>query len=285
MHSGLISCFTVADSDYSPTNEHVPYQNPFDQTCFADLYTTPPDRSPVTFLDYFFFDWPHSCVNCSLGWNGNPAFYPAQPFGEVGQGHASIFETVPALDMGTPITPSTSVSSTSSSCGNGVPVPASSPSFSSSSEREKLREAPALGDKPAPKQPGRKRGRPRLDRKLSGAAAAPPINAPSWKHRQHTSRQPHVQVERKYREGLNSDLERLRCAVPTLLQSGEGAVMGQPKPSKAMVLSCAVAYIAKIEHERDGLREGNEQLGGSMWRETTVRGAHVRETATLIRQY
>jgi hypothetical protein len=96
---------------------------------------------------------------------------------------------------------------------------------------------------------------------------------------------PHVQVERKYREGLNSDLERLRRAVPTLLQSGEGAVMGQPKPSKAMVLSCAVAYIAKIEHERDGLREGNEQLGGSMWRETTVGGAHVRETATLIRQY
>jgi hypothetical protein len=34
-----------------------------------------------------------------------------------------------------------------------------------------------------------------------------------------------------------------------------------------------------------GLREGNEQLGGSMWRETTVGGAHVRETATLIRQY
>jgi hypothetical protein len=84
-----------------------------------------------------------------------------------------------------------------------------------------------------------------------------------------------VQVERKYREGLNSDLERLRRAIPTLLQSREGAVMGQPKLRKVMVLLCAVAYIAKIEHERDRLREGNKQLGGSMWRETTVRGAHV----------
>jgi hypothetical protein len=33
-----------------------------------------------------------------------------------------------------------------------------------------------------------------------------------------------------------------------------------------MVLSCAVEYIAKIELERDGLREGNELLGGMMWR-------------------
>jgi hypothetical protein len=29
-------------------------------------------------------------------------------------------------------------------------------------------------------------------------------------------------------------------------------------------LSCVVAYIEKIEHKRDGLREENEQLGGKM---------------------
>ncbi|KAF1923097.1 uncharacterized protein M421DRAFT_426204 [Didymella exigua CBS 183.55] len=281
MYSGFTACFTVADSDYSPINDHVPYQNPFDQSCFADLYTTPPDQSLATFLDHSYFDWHQSSVNCSSGWDCGSVFYPAQPFDEVGSGCASIFETVPAFDIGIPITPSTSVSSTSPFCGDAIPVPASSPP--SSSEHEKLREAPALGEEPAPKQPGRKRGRLRLDRKLSGAVPGPPSNAPSWKHRQHTSRQPHVQVERKYREGLNSGLERLRRAVPTLLQRGDGAVMGQPKLSKAMVLSCAVAYIAKIEHERDGLREGNEQLGGSMWGETIVRGAHVRETATLVR--
>jgi hypothetical protein len=65
---------------------------------------------------------------------------------------------------------------------------------------------------------------------------------------------------------LNSDLEKLRRAVPALSQSEEGAAIGWPKPSKAMVLSCAVEYIAKIELERDGLREGNELLGGTMWR-------------------
>lgn len=67
-------------------------------------------------------------------------------------------------------------------------------------------------------------------------------------------------MERKYREGLNLELERLRKAVPTLPQSDEGGVMGQPKPSKAMVLSSAIEYIRKIEKERDDLREENDRL-------------------------
>src|SRR3712207_8387256 len=45
-----------------------------------------------------------------------------------------------------------------------------------------------------------------------------------------TGRLPHNQVERKYREGLNAELERLRRAVPTLPQSDEAGAMGQPKP-------------------------------------------------------
>lgn len=36
--------------------------------------------------------------------------------------------------------------------------------------------------------------------------------------------------------------------------------MGQPKPSKAMVLSSAIEYIRRIEKERDALREENERL-------------------------
>ena len=36
--------------------------------------------------------------------------------------------------------------------------------------------------------------------------------------------------------------------------------MGQPKPSKAMVLSSAIEYIRKIEKERDALKEENERL-------------------------
>jgi hypothetical protein len=71
---------------------------------------------------------------------------------------------------------------------------------------------------------------------------------------------PHNQVERKYREGLNSELERLRRAVPTLPHSEDGGIMGQPKPSKAMVLSSAIDYIRSIEKERDALRAENETL-------------------------
>jgi hypothetical protein len=36
--------------------------------------------------------------------------------------------------------------------------------------------------------------------------------------------------------------------------------MGQPKPSKAMVLSSAIEYIHRIERERDALREENGRL-------------------------
>ena len=38
--------------------------------------------------------------------------------------------------------------------------------------------------------------------------------------------------------------------------------MGQPKPSKAMVLAGAIEYIRKIERERDELLEENLRLGG-----------------------
>jgi hypothetical protein len=78
---------------------------------------------------------------------------------------------------------------------------------------------------------------------------------------QRSKRLPHNQVERKYREGLNSELERLRRAVPMLRGSGDATeAIGQPKPSKAMVLSSAIDYIHRIETERDALLEENERL-------------------------
>jgi len=36
--------------------------------------------------------------------------------------------------------------------------------------------------------------------------------------------------------------------------------MGQPKPSKAMVLASAIEYIQKLETERDALRVDNDRL-------------------------
>lgn len=61
---------------------------------------------------------------------------------------------------------------------------------------------------------------------------------------------PYNQVERKYREGLDMELERLRMAVPTLSQGDCGAAVRAAKPSKAMVLAAAINYIKKIERER-----------------------------------
>ena len=62
-----------------------------------------------------------------------------------------------------------------------------------------------------------------------------------------SKRLPHNQVERKYREGLNAEMERLRAAIPTLPQD---ATLGAPKPSKATVLQCAVDEINKVREEK-----------------------------------
>jgi small-conductance mechanosensitive channel len=71
---------------------------------------------------------------------------------------------------------------------------------------------------------------------------------------------PHNHVERKYREGLNLELERLRQAVSTLPQSGESDAIGQHKPSKAVVIAAAVDHIGRVEKEKDALQEENERI-------------------------
>jgi hypothetical protein len=67
-------------------------------------------------------------------------------------------------------------------------------------------------------------------------------------------------VERKYREGLNAELERLRRAVPTLLQSHDGSGIGQPKPSKSMVIAAAIKHIEMVTQERDMLQNENSEI-------------------------
>ncbi|KAH7078889.1 hypothetical protein BKA63DRAFT_591711 [Paraphoma chrysanthemicola] len=110
----------------------------------------------------------------------------------------------------------------------------------------------------------RKRGRPRINRNCTSSSSTSssidPSTAPSIPRR--PACVPHKQVERKYREGLNSEMERLRRAVPTLLQSAESCGIGTAKPSKGMVLAAAIAYILKIERERDEAVEEVERLGG-----------------------
>ncbi|EUC40876.1 hypothetical protein COCMIDRAFT_107638 [Bipolaris oryzae ATCC 44560] len=134
-------------------------------------------------------------------------------------------------------------------------------SFSSSpahrSTKCELLDSIPKDDEFAQKQAQRKRGRPRLDR---GALTATERTATSRNAR--CQRLPHNQVERKYREGLNAELEKLRRAVPTLTQHNPTDMTTLPRPSKATVLACAVEYIKKVEIERDFLRVENETLRG-----------------------
>jgi hypothetical protein len=140
-----------------------------------------------------------------------------------------------------------SSSRTPSLCGD-APRPAQSPSMSPCSIKRESPSPPASPrEQTTSKRSLRKRGRPRLDRfDMEFPLAEPSSKCPR------TGRLPHNQVERKYREGLNSELERLRKTVPRLSHGDEA---GQPKPSKGMILSSAIEYIKTIENERDALRE------------------------------
>lgn len=107
--------------------------------------------------------------------------------------------------------------------------------------------------------PKRKRGRPRLDRSTASQSSTSSVQS------QRTQRLPHNQVERKYREGLNASLERLRKTVPALRQDDDlGSLLSSPRPSKAMILEGAIDYIRVIEKERDMYREEIERLRRSV---------------------
>jgi hypothetical protein len=185
------------------------------------------------------------------------SFFQA-PFGQVDR-----YDTGYALDPApmnaiepTSFSPITESSRTPSLCDDALPH-AHSPCVSPHLIKLESPFSPVSPDEQStPKRAVRKRGRPRLERSDLESHSA--TSASSKSHR--AGRLPHNQVERKYREGLNSELERLRRAVPTLPHSEDGGVMGQSKPSKAMVLSSAIDYIKSIEKERDALRAENERL-------------------------
>ncbi|KAL1612614.1 hypothetical protein SLS60_000843 [Paraconiothyrium brasiliense] len=80
-------------------------------------------------------------------------------------------------------------------------------------------------------------------------------------------RLPHNQVERKYRESLNTQLESLRRVVPSLQQSQRGCdgadiedLPTPSKPSKAVILASATAYIKSMEKDKKTLHDENQLL-------------------------
>ncbi|KAF2455799.1 hypothetical protein BDY21DRAFT_61211 [Lineolata rhizophorae] len=128
---------------------------------------------------------------------------------------------------------STSVTSQSSAAGAGSATGLSSVTGS------------VTGSEDAPK---RGRGRPKLQPSTGDGPSKP------------GERVPHTQVERKYRETLNKEMERLREALPTLpfLPQEDGA--SGPKPKKATILATAVNYIKFLENEYERLDKEIQEL-------------------------
>lgn len=281
--SNLSSYPMVANAGYSPGNDSF-YSDVFNKACFSDSYATRPDYALDDFVNYdSFSDRPVSSVELSPGFAPkgqgvfNPSLQtsPASPldpsvsswpsidntsFAQMGdyQGffpaNLAFHTNVPGSSETDCESPGTS-SRTPSLCGDGPQTPSLTPR---SLKRESPSSPAGLDDERAPKKPQRKRGRPRIDRNLSDATSGSSSSAKC----KATQRLPHNQVERKYREGLNSELERLRRAVPTLTQRDPQDLTGPPKPSKATILASAIEYIEKLERERDALCEENEKLRG-----------------------
>jgi Helix-loop-helix DNA-binding domain len=74
-----------------------------------------------------------------------------------------------------------------------------------------------------------------------------------------SSRVAHNLVERKYRDGLNAELNRLRLVLPHI-----GSIR---QPTKAQILASAANYIEELKETCDRLQNENETLlyggGGS----------------------
>lgn len=80
-------------------------------------------------------------------------------------------------------------------------------------------------------------------------------------------RLPHNQVERKYRESLNTQLDSLKRVVPSLQQNPRACdsadiedLPAPSKPSKAVILASATAYIKQMEREKKSLADENQLL-------------------------
>lgn len=261
-HASMTYYPTTMNPDYTCAQEAYRYNNTLNR--FPSPYSL--EEQDISMTDPCFMPMSQAGVgNLPTAVDGWPT-YNTTPFGEIGELFTAFtpassprprplrpspLQTPDCVSpTGTHAVPSynlKSVSRSPSSHENGSPY---SEVMSHHSEEEVTAE-------PAP----RKRGRPRLTR-----CSTPPADsyAHSTKPRRTTTCLPHKQVERKYREGLNMEFERLRRAIPTLPQSVDAHVMGAAKPSKGMVLAAAIEYINKTERERDAAFDEIERLGGKV---------------------
>lgn len=126
-------------------------------------------------------------------------------------------------------------------------------------------------------KPKPKRGRPRLPRNEPHVCDDLPCHH-VIDDSLGSRRVPHNQVEQKYRNGLNAELERLRETVAVAPSQAFAHLSNSTaRPSKAMVLASAIDYIKSIEAERDQLADENQVLRGRNKRLRRERRANGNE--------
>lgn len=276
--SDLCSYPLVTSMDSSPTIDAIPYPDPLDSSYLVNTYTTLPDYNFPSVLDH------GSLFDCSVPTTETyfapttmsyPVFNKGLQSSSTRATHSNLIasSTVEHTPFGhirdvTEGFGATGLSNNAFSVGSASrdtlqPETSAATRLSSRSPKRELSSDVEEHnvEEPTAKRHQRKRGRPRLNRSSTASSDGSYQSTPAGKEPQ-PHRVPHNQVERRYREGLNMELERLRRAVPALPQSDDSNSSTAMKPSKAMVLAAAIEYIKKTEWERDAAIEEIERLGG-----------------------
>jgi hypothetical protein len=264
----------VANTQYSPNSDAFPSPDPLD-TYFSEPYATSPDCAFGEYYDNSNSYYYRTTQSLEIAPSWRP-FAPENSTGTlppVSKSNGAVNASINAWsdlsfnytggynEAFTDPSPLSMSSRYSSPASSRDSVKRENPS-SNSIQLSRGRLSPPSSNFQHPedqKSPHRKRGRPRLYRPASGGSTTTPINKAS-----RSQCMPHTEVERKYREKLNTELERLRRAVPILPQSDATDATSAAKPSKSMVLAVAIDYIKELERQRDTAVEEVERLGGKV---------------------
>ena len=241
--SSMDSGYEEMDPFEKPSQYHIANDMNFDQTCSTNQH----DMSSTDFGAY---GYGHQAIV-----QGNPCEYSAYPISEI----TTVFE--PLLDHSDPFRfyPASPGLEEASDDGRTASVSNDSPPQQAVYGTE---------TSPRPQQGWPHRSESLKQRAVEGEVEAKytseerpaPKAAPS--RGRPRKRIPHTAVERRYRENLNSHLERLRGAVPNLTaaQRRKSTDGSDPmKPSKCEILMGAFEYIKRLEAENDSLKR---EFGG-----------------------
>merc|ERR1711881_774401 len=116
------------------------------------------------------------------------------------------------------------------------------------------------GEEPVAVSRSKKRSSKRMSSESSSSPDPTPATSTKSAPAKTSRRQPHNEIEKKYRESINTHLEALKNS---MCMHGKGDIedlAAAPKPSKSIILASAVAHIKKIEKEKRQLEQDRNLL-------------------------